>query len=257
DEMWDVLVAGVQISELVARLRERRPRARDIARPLTVFLNRLWNAGLLEGSTPTAAPSSRLIEIPIDRLARPCGLLPRRLPTRLWATVIVAGAGASGWGLAMLLASAGRPRLSQLTEPLSISSVLVVVLVMVPLHELGPAVACRLAGVASGPAGIRFGLLGLPRPYVDTALPWGIEEARRRWWIPAGGPLGDLMLGGAAAWTLLFVDPAAVVESIVWLAGLYALIAVDVGTSPIPVGDGSHLLEALLDDEFARRAALR
>jgi hypothetical protein len=256
DEIWDLLVAGVQVSELASELRERRPRARDVASKLTVFLNRLWNAGLLEGSGACALPSPSRIEIPIDPLARACASLLRRVPRPLFVAVIVGFAAASLCGLLVLLVSAKHPRMSNLPEHLTVEGVLIIVFLLIPLHELGHAAACRFAGVASGPAGIRFGRLGIPHPYVVTSLAWGIEQATRRCWIPAGGPLVDLFVGGAAAWGLVVFDPPGVLGSVVWLVALYALIAVNVGTSPIPVGDGSHLLEALLDDEFARGAAL-
>lgn len=255
DEIWDLLVAGVAVGELDRELRERRPHARDVSSKLETFLTRLGDAGLLEGHDPPTRPPRRRIEIPIDAVARRVACLLRRVPRPLLAALVVACAAVATAGLILLLAGSQHPRVSELSEHLSLPGAFAVVM-LISLHELGHAVACRLEGVAAGPAGIRVGRLGIPRPYVHTPFAAGIADPHRRSVIPAGGPLVDLLLGGAAAWTLIAVDPAGAAGSVVWVIVLYAYIAIDVGTSPLPVGDGSHLLEALLDDDFARGAAL-
>lgn len=256
DEIWDLLVGGVTVDELAAALRGHRPHARDVSAKLDVFLGRLRRAGLLEGSGYRPSSARRGIELPIDPVASACATLLGRAPRPLLVTVIAGSAVASLDGFRRLLRRANHPRIRDLPEDLSVEGALIVVLVLAPLHELGHAVACRVAGVPAGPAGIRFSSVVVPRPYVRTSVAWGIEQKSRRWWIPAGGPLVDLLIGGCAAWALLLFDPPDAARSLARLVALYALIAINVGTSPIPVGDGSHLLEALLDDDFARNAAL-
>jgi hypothetical protein len=256
DEIWQVLVAGVQVSELESQLRERRPNARDIATKLTTFLNRLWMAGLLEGSAPCEAPRPRRIEIPVDRLALAFASVLRRIPLPLLVGVILAFASAACCGLLLLLLSPGHPRMRELPEHLNVAGVLFILVALIPLHEIGHAVACRFFGFASGPAVISLGRFGIPRLFVATPYAWEIEQPGRRCWVPAGGPLVDLLAGGFASWGILAFDVPTAIKSVLWLVALYELIVLNVGTSPIPVGDGSHFLEALLGDEFARGAAL-
>jgi hypothetical protein len=252
-EVLHLLVAGVRVGELARELQALRPRAGDTPVKLAVFLDRLGQAGLLEGREAAGAAEPRL-KIPVDGLARRVTAAVRPLPPRVLACVPGALAAASLAGLGGLLARPDRPRLTHLRA--GATQAVLVLPAMGLLHELGHALACRLIGVPSGPLTLRMSRLGVPRPAVRTPGAWGVEEAARRAWIPAGGPLVDLLTGGAAAWWLLLRGPDHGHSSTPRLLALYALMAVDVGTSPIPVGDGSHLLEALLDDEFARDAAL-
>ena len=256
DEIWDSMVAGAEIDALATELRVRHPRARDLNEKLTIFLDRLWSAGLLEGSEPRSSPPGRRVEIRIDPLARAVASMLRWVPRSLAIAAIATMAAVSLCGLLLLILEARQPRLRYLFDHMTICGVLVIVLVLVPLHELGHAVTCRLLGMPCGPLGIRLSRVALPRPYVDTSPAWGLEQTRLRAWIPAGGPLMDVLVGGAAAWMLIACDPSDELKSILRLVFLYAWIAVNVGTSPLPVGDGSHILEALLNDEFARDAAL-
>lgn len=256
DELWASLSRGVMVSDLAMELRTHRPRAGDIAPKLTAFLERLWTAGLLEGSVPAADTARPIVRIPIDPVARAIAWPARLLPRGAGVVLTILAAAAALTGMGALFVSGRHPHLTQVVDHFTLAGAAAIVLVVIPLHELGHAIACRLTGVASGPLAVRLGKFGVPRPYVDTARAWGVADARYRAMIPIGGPLMDLWIGGAAAWLIVAIDPPGVVGSVAWLVSLYAVIAVNVGTSPIFTGDGSHFVEALLDDDFARGAAL-
>lgn len=256
DEIWHALVAGTQLQDLAETLAARHPRARDIPVKLLMFIDRLWSAGLLEGSGKRTAQRERRITFDSDSLAgavaRPLRVIPRALGIPLVAVIAIAASAGLLW---LLVAVPDHPRLRHLFDHLSPWGISTILLVLVPLHELGHAVACRLIGVSPGGMGIRFPRFGMPRPFVETNAVWNVE-GRRRFWVAAGGPLADLIAGGVAAWTLIAWDRPGIVQSVAWLVALYACVAINVGTSPLPTGDGSHMLEALLDDDFARSGAL-
>ena len=64
----------------------------------------------------------------------------------------------------------------------------------------------------------------------------------------------DLSVAGVAALASLHPAPAVAEPArFLFLASLLTAVA---GTTPLQEGDGSHMLEALLDDELARHSAL-
>jgi hypothetical protein len=251
DELWDALVSGTPVVDLVGAVQAGHPRARDVGPKLVAFLDVLWGAGLLEGS-PGAAGRPLRVRLPMDPLARYLADGMGRLPAPLRAWWLRGAVAAAGCGWAAALLGPRRLRLSALRLS-GVPTTVPAIALLVFLHELGHAVACRLVGVPSGPLCVpRGGVL----PRVHTPAAWGVEDPLRRATVPAAGPLVDLLLGGCAAGVLAVRGPDRRGGPTAALVALYALVAVDVGTSPLPVGDGSHALEALLDDEFARAAAL-
>jgi putative peptide zinc metalloprotease protein len=256
NELWELLVSGAQIGQLAERLSGRRPVPPQVIAKLVAFLNQLRAFGLLENSNCDTLSIARRIKIPIDPLANTCATLLRRLNARLLAGIMSLTVLTACSGLLVFLFHDPRPSVTQLRQHFTLAGALSIVFAIIPLHELGHAIACRFVGIPVSEAGLRFGVLGIPRPYVDTSLAWGIEERNPRLLIPCGGPFADLLIGGLAAWFSLTIGSASGFGSLAWIVAMYALVAISVGTSPLPIGDGSHILEALLNDDFARTAAL-
>jgi hypothetical protein len=255
DQIWQSLVGGTTFAALQTELQQHRPRAKDVRSKLSAFLNRLSEAGLLEGSSPGQPDKTMRLEFPIAPLATRLASVVHRLPSGAASGVCGALALGAAGSLIALLASPSRPRLTSTGHYRSVPGA-IAILAQMCLHELGHATACQLAGEPTGPAGIRFNRLGMPRPYVATPRACGIERPLHRALVAAGGPLVDLLVGGASAIVVLALKPAGLLGEVANIVALYSLVAVNVGTSPLPQGDGSRVLEALLDDDFARAAAL-
>lgn len=253
DEFWESLVSGTSVGDLVSSLQERHPRAGDVRPKVTHFLARLRSAGLLEGA-PGPVTRQRGVRIPIDSLARPCADVLLRLPPRARLVTSACAVGMSAAGLAFLLAGPRRPRVGDVSRA-SLPAVFAVI-AMVPIHELGHAIAARCVGVEPGPLVIAPRRWGLPRIHVSTPPASTLEAGVSRAWIAAGGPLADLLVGGAAAWWLLLRGGLGASHPAARLVAFAALVSLDVGTSPLPDGDGAHILQALLDDDVARGAAI-
>ena len=253
-EIWDSLVHGSSVRELTMQLQESHPHARDIPEKVVAFLDRLWDAGLLEGSDQPRPPAPT-VALPLDHLARRLAGPLLRLPRPARVVLLAAIGGGSLAELTRAVTRSDRTRLTAALRDVSPPGVAAVLAAMV-LHEMGHAVACRLVGVPSGPLEFRVTRFGAPRPRVVTPLAHRVESPTGRALIAAGGPGVDLLLGAAAAWASGRTDPRSSAGSIARLLTVYSLIALDVGTSPIVDGDGSHLLQALLNDECARETAL-
>ncbi|MEW6708009.1 MAG: hypothetical protein AB1430_24445, partial [Pseudomonadota bacterium] len=128
---------------------------------------------------------------------------------------------------------------------------------VVVLHEAAHAVACRLAGVPVGDAGLIFHGGVMPGPYVNTSHLYRVERRAPRFWVAAAGPLVDfLALGAAAAWLLATDDPASAAAQAAATLFLLCAAFLYLDTNPLTPSDGSRMVEALLGDELARRSAL-
>ena len=253
-EIWDSLVHGSSVRELTMQLQESHPHARDIPEKVVAFLDRLWDAGLLEGSDQPPPPPPPFV-LPLDDLARCLAGPLLRLPRPARVTVLAAVVGGSLAAVTRAVTRSDRPRLTAVLRDVSLPGVAAILAAMV-LHEMGHAVACRLVGVPSGPLEFRVTRLGVPRPRLVTPLAHSVESPTARALIAAGGPGADLLLGAAAVWASGRTDPKSSAGSIARLLTVYSLVALNVGTSPVVDGDGSHLLQSLLNDECARETAL-
>jgi putative peptide zinc metalloprotease protein len=124
----------------------------------------------------------------------------------------------------------------------------VVAFIAIPLHELSHALVAYVCGVPVVEIGLTIGRL--PRPYVYT--PNALEHSRRvRFAIAAAGPACDWLLAAVAA-ALAYFGIAGEASRFAFAC---LLVLAVLGSSPAREGDGSHMLEALLDDELSRRAA--
>jgi putative peptide zinc metalloprotease protein len=160
-------------------------------------------------------------------------------------------------GIALLAWHGRVPPLSTLSLGFSLAGLAAFVLLVVPLHEAAHAIACRLAGAKVGDAGILFHGWILPGPFVETTAAYRVTKRAARFWIPAGGPAVNLVAAGVAGWSLLWLgDRAPAAQAVLAFVFVLSAIFVYLDTNPLAPSDGSHMLEALLDDELARRSAL-
>jgi putative peptide zinc metalloprotease protein len=259
DELVPLLVEGTSVDALAAHVAQRRPGVRLVEAKLGEFLKRLDACGLLEGSTaaPQALWPDRRIELCrpdafARTVARLIGLVPRPI-------VLLALAGAialSGYHILAAFLGPRRPSpadLLWLFDPLGAAAFL---LLVVPVHELCHAVACRMAGAPVGGAGLVRHRSLLFGPYVDTTQAYRVPGRWARFWIPAAGPLVDLLAAGIAASVAASTNGAGLAGRAATYTFVLSLAAFYFDTSPIGISDGSRMLEALLDDDLARRSAL-
>jgi hypothetical protein len=259
DDLLPLLVDGATFDDLARRLQDRHPQAADVHTKLSQFLGQLDRACLMDAATPARARRApkRFASFDADPPARWLAERVLRLPGGLtWGLLGFAGAGAL-LALAALIWAGRVPHPSVLFSQFSLWGLLLFVAVVVPSHELAHALACRLSGVAVGNAGLLLHGGLLPGPYVNTTQMYQVARRAPRFWVAAAGPLVDALgLGAAAAWLLL--NPAGDAPMVAAASTLFLLCAafLFLDTNPITPSDGSHMVEALLGDELARRSAL-
>jgi putative peptide zinc metalloprotease protein len=257
-----LLARGASLAELADHLREARPAARNVERRLAAFVASLEAGGLLDGREATDAPAPRRRRSRRIRLGNPDRIAARlagalmRIPRPArrwlsWALVLASCTGIALVELGMLWPHAGTGGIG--FDPFAVAALL---LVVVPLHELAHAVACRAAGAPVSEAGIAIHGGLIPGPYVDTSLAYRVADRWRRFWIPAAGPLIDLIAAGAAAWVVVWTGGAGAVGHAAGFLLVLCLFFLFFDTTPLTASDGSRMLEAGLDDELARRSAL-
>jgi putative peptide zinc metalloprotease protein len=133
--------------------------------------------------------------------------------------------------------------------------VLIFVLVVIPIHEFAHAVVCRRVGVPVSGAGLILHGGFFPGPYVDTSKAYQLTNRWRRFVIPAAGPFVNLVFAGIVAALLRFAAPPDELVPILHGVLLACLLFVYSDTNPLTASDGSHCIEAGLDDELARHYA--
>jgi len=261
EKLLPLLRRGTTVDVLAAFLQRQHPFARDISVKLDRFLAELDRVGLL---APCQRPAERARSgvkqyalFNPDRLAKQLAEWWAWIPRTQSHTLVVVLIVAAAIGLvAVWLGDHQRLNpvgLVRRFEPIGLA---VFVFMIVPLHELSHAVACRAAGAPVTAAGIMLHSFVIPGPYVDTTQAYRVAERWRRFWIPATGPLVDLLASGTAAWVVVLTNGNGLVGRgalyVLLLSGLFVYL----DTNPLTPSDGSHMLEALLDDELARASAL-
>lgn len=248
-----LLLQGTSADALAQHLETFYPRAGDAARKLGVFLGQLESSGLIETEARPPRPArTRRIELcRPDPLAKRIVNVLSRVPAWLsWAVLSILFLAAVA-GVVVVLAGPLRPHPSDAVRKFDALGVAIFALLVVPIHELSHAVACRAAGAEVKGAGLVLHGRVVPGPYVDTSLAYRVADRWRRFWIPAAGPLVDLLAAGAAGWVFAASHSAsALYVFILSLAFVY------LDTTPLTASDGSRMLEAVFEDELARRAAL-
>ncbi len=250
-DLVPLLVEGASFESLARRLQERHPRAADVDAKLRRFLGQLDEAGLIGTAEPARARSALQpwVAFDADPLARRLAAPLLRLPAAVgWALLALLGAAA----VAVLVARGGLPHPMALFTQFSVLGLLLFIGVVVPLHEAAHALACRLAGVAVGDAGLMLHGGVMPGPYVNTSRMYHVARRTPRFWVAAAGPVVDALgAGAAAAW--LLADPGnAAAQTLLLLCAVFVIL----DTNPLAPSDGSRMVEALLGDELARRSAL-
>jgi len=86
-------------------------------------------------------------------------------------------------------------------------------------------------------------------------MTYAVADRWMRFRVPIAGPLIDLYAGGVLAWLLRLNSPAAPLHGPLASAMIMSVVFLLLDTNPFLPTDGSRALEALLDDELARRAA--
>jgi putative peptide zinc metalloprotease protein len=254
-ELWHMLHRGTNAAQLTAYLAARYPQTPDIAHRVAIFVGQLQRANLLEGSYDVPKRDGVVLcRVPIDGVARTIAHVIGYVPTALaaiWGALLV---GAALVGIGWFVNSPTHtPHLLDLLQRFSLPGLLCFVGIVIPLHELSHAVACRLVGVPVTEWGIELSSFGLPVPYVSTPAAAALLDRKHSVWIPAAGPLCNVVLCGIAAWLSLTCNALRDAASFVFLCTLCSTVA---GTTLLQESDGSHVLAALLHDPQVRTAAL-
>jgi hypothetical protein len=255
-----LLAEGAPFDGLLARLRDSHPDQAGIPRKLQAFLEQIGGTGLLDDGSCAPRRTLRtpcVVLLHPDRAMAHLAVLVRRAPAWLgWACLALALLAAIG-GIAALVMSGRLPHPRELVSGFDPWALLLFALVVVPIHEASHALVCRLAGASVGSAGIVFHGWLVPGPYVETTQAYRVRERWKRFWIPAAGPVVDFISCGVAAWVVVVAtsDQTQLSSTAIWLF-LISAVFVYLDTNPLTPSDGSHMLEAVLDDELARRSAL-
>jgi putative peptide zinc metalloprotease protein len=261
EKLLPLLRRGTNVDMLAAFLQQQHPFARDISVKLDRFLAELDRVGLLATRQRPAerarTGAKRFALFNPDRLAKRLAEWWDRIPATQSHAVVVVLIVAAAIGLVAVWLG-DRQRLNPVGlvrrfEPIGLA---VFAFMIVPLHELSHAVACRAAGAPVTAAGIMLHSFVVPGPYVDTTQAYRVAERWRRFWIPATGPLVDLLASGTAAWMVVLTHGNGLVGRVSLYVLLLSGLFVYLDTNPLTPSDGSHMLETLLDDELARVSAL-
>ncbi|ETX12954.1 hypothetical protein OCH239_15155 [Roseivivax halodurans JCM 10272] len=259
-----LLAAGADKPRLREALADRYPTTPRITRQLDRFLTQLRDAGMLETGTAASAadrfdekPVAKIALVDVGPAAEAVAGAIRSVPPRLAWLALAALVGGAVLCIGLLAFDARMPHPSDFVFDFHVAGVLIYALIGVPLHEFAHAVACRLIGAEVGKAGIvAHGFT--PGPYVETR---GVYRIRNRWHrfaVPAAGPATDLVAAGAgAAMVLLAANADGGLAHAGQTLMLTALLFLAFNTNPFMPSDGSHMVEAVLDDEMARKSALR
>ena len=255
-----MLQSGATFPQLREVLRQHHPDATDVEHKLRAFLRTLDASRVLRDDGEqdvrqrrrhrhplfAADPIARVLAAPLRRV------LPRPLGAWIAALTMLASIAAIG-----ALAQRGQlPTPAFLAQHLDWRGLLVFFGLVMPLHELAHAVACRLSGVAAGTAGVLMHGGLVPGPYVETNQTYLLTDRWKRFAVPAAGPFVNLLAAGACAALLAAGGVAPAWIPAVRTVLFASLLFVFFDTNPFAASDGSHCIEALLEDELARRHAL-
>ncbi|CAM3852005.1 hypothetical protein [Roseateles saccharophilus] len=122
------------------------------------------------------------------------------------------------------------------------------------LHEIGHGVACKLRGGAVHEMGLMF-LLFVPVPYVDTSSAWVFARRRDRVLVGAAGITVELVIGAAAFYLWLWMEPGLAKAIAYDVAVLASVGTVILNANPLMRYDGYFILaDALAIPNLAQRS---
>jgi hypothetical protein len=254
------LQQGSSLDELVRQLKVAYPQAQGLAQKVEAFLAPLQRSGMLAtdegggGDRPRAWPPRHVLvrsDTWLQPLVHALLALPAPLRKAAWGVLLCACVAS----LAALEALGLWPGLKQALTGFDARG-LAIFAAVVLCHELAHAVLCCMAGAPLRAAGIVWHGGVLPGPFVDTSHASYVGSRWARFAIPAAGPMVDL-LGAAACAAMLLWQPDPDWHA-AWRSAFIVCIAfVFFDLNPLVASDGSHMLEAAIDDELARQVALR
>lgn len=258
DVLLSLLRVGARKSELEGALHLSHSNDPDVAQKLDCFLSRLDAIGLLETGGPARHVQARWHRwefLDINPVAARLDRALNYVPKPVLNVIVGILATLAFVGIAIQVSDAPRPTFNSIFDVTSVWGIAFFLLVVVPVHELAHSVACRAAGVPVGGVGLVLHGGIIPGPFVDTSATYAVADRWLRFRVPIAGPLVDLYVAGAAAWLLLLGSAGALFDaplvSIMILSTVFLLL----DTNPFGPSDGSRALEAILDDELARRSA--
>ncbi len=259
DKIWPLLVDGVQVEDLVVHFERTFPAAGDVRIRVSNFAEQLRQSGFLEDS-PGFTNKRKLRQPPtvdLDGLARRVAALLVQVPRPLAVLGMIVIVSASTVGSALVLIRPGHPRFIDMVRSFSWAGLAFVLLFLMPLHEIGHAVACRLAGVRAGKLTVGSGAFGFPRLFLLTPDVLLLTERRRRLLVTCGGAICEIVVTGITAWALLIPGFLVPFRQIITFVFLFCILSLIAGTNPVHESDGSHVLEIFLNDDALRCVALQ
>lgn len=247
----DSLRRGATVAELAETLRARFPGEPELDGKVRGLLARLRVLGFLEGFAASVPPAGRRLRVPIAGPARciaaPLRLLPPLARGGLLLLLVVLAL----WAIGDLLTGHLRPSLPRLLGALDPLGVAAILLIAVPLHELGHAVACSLVGNGVPEAGILFRPNRIPRPFVEIAGRPRDGGRLAQLLVAGGGAFVDLLVAGVVAFVIVVSRGAAPGALVV--AFWYCVSSFVLATSPLNPGDGRLIVNAVVGDELAAK----
>ena len=253
---------GTPYDDLVDILAKKHPNVPNVNPTLNKFLAQLSKSQILEsdseedGAVKKPRKKRKYELMDPDPLAKSIAGAIQKVPAPITWGILAIMMIASIVGAVMLPSYTKILHPSMVASSFNIVAFLIFLLVIVPIHEAGHAIACRLVGSKVSGAGIILHGGIIPGPYVETTKAYSLKKKSHRFWIPAAGPIINLCSAGLMAWIIILspqLSPYAL-EVLVYIF-ILSMLFVYLDTNPFTASDGSHMLEALLDDELARRSA--
>ena len=156
----------------------------------------------------TSLPSGAIRLPNPDRLVKGGAALLRLLPDWLVSTMVAVVLMAAAVTTVMQLA-----RLELTPAPAAPAWLLAYYLLTMLCHELTHAMTMRYHGLPVGAMGVKFGMVGIPSPFVSTKCIPTLRSQQAKASIPAAGPSWDLFMCGVLSGLLLWAPTETLVVS--------------------------------------------